>query len=172
MTMWQPIRTFDDLKETMFFAKDAKRLTNHLAKLEVLLKEASEITNTLPVYVCKELGLEYNQLFAPVMKMESTHMKIWEAAFVSYERIETKSKPAVENSKEFKHKRYTSWSVDPDDLLEKSCRKIAEEHFSKEGIVCRIVNLYTGGTDGGHWCFSADVEVDDASLDNWDATFE
>ena len=64
------------------------------------------------------------------------------------------------------------WTVDGQSLMEKSGRQIAEEMFKAEGIVCTITEIGTDGTDGGHWCFFVDVEMDEENAKKWAAAFD
>lgn len=69
-------------------------------------------------------------------------------------------------------KRTMGWSIDGNSFMEKSGRQIAEDMFKSHDVVCQITKLGTNGTDGGSWCFWADVEMDAANAVKWDSSFE
>lgn len=64
--------------------------------------------------------------------------------------------------------RNTGFTVDPNDLMEKSGRQIAEDALKHWGLDCKITSIESTGTDGGHWCFYVGAEMDAASAAKWD----
>jgi len=69
-------------------------------------------------------------------------------------------------------KKSMGFTVDPESLMNKSGREVAEEMFDSHGIDCRITNLRADGSDGGGLCFIAEVEMDAANAKEWKAAFE
>lgn len=69
-------------------------------------------------------------------------------------------------------KKTMGWTIDGQSLMEKSGRQLAEEMFQENKIICKIVNIGTDGTCGGHWCFYVDVELDEANAARWTEAFE
>ena len=69
-------------------------------------------------------------------------------------------------------KRTMGFTIEGGSFIEKSGRQIAEDMFKSNDVACRITKLGTSGTDGGNWCFWADVEMDAANAEKWDSAFE
>lgn len=66
----------------------------------------------------------------------------------------------------------TGWTIDGNQLMEKSGRQIAEETFREHDIVCQIDKISTDGTCGGHWCFYVICSMDESNAIKWGQTFE